>query len=93
MAIPQWVSFEHLEQEHPGVLSDIDKFDDFISDIYAQARNMSREEYRTKYSDWLVKMFLAAKGRDRRANQHDPKIIFVNLLIKRHKEAQERGDL
>lgn len=93
MAIPQWESFEHLEQQHPGASTDIDIFNALISDIYAAGRMGSKTEFREKWRDFMIQQFLYAKGDDRRANQNDPTIQFVTRVITRANQAYEDGKL
>jgi hypothetical protein len=93
MPIPQWESFEDLEKEHPGATTDIDTLNSLVANIYASARNASRREFRDKWMDFMTKQFLYAKGRDRRANQQDPKIQFISMIMDRAGRAFEDGKL
>jgi hypothetical protein len=77
-------------QEMP---EDLDKLDEICAIIHQKGVELGKASLRKDIKDFLLKEFFGAKGRERRANENDPKVQAIRAIMERLYAAFEDGTL
>lgn len=70
-----------------------EELDDALAVVYKQGIESGKKQLRAAMREYLTKRFLAAKGRDRRANPDDPKIQAMREIMEAIYTKFEDGSL
>jgi hypothetical protein len=88
--------------ERPGLMAyevgdeipeTFEELDDIAARVYSQGVDAGKAKLRADIKEFLTKEFFAAKGKNRRADQDDPKIQAINGVMERLYAAFEDGTL